>query len=912
MKFDYFNSEIDYKGQDLHMLRNGISFPLYSFFDTSAHSATFKYRLKGDYSSLNYDNITITPNNEIIAVAFNPPLRPIIDNFYVEITINNQIALVLIHIHDSLDEIWTSPQTLSLRQGMAIKFGILANFINGNYADFSFYPEFEFKIKQDDAIELNAENRIKWNTTPSSLPYEINDAIEIKIPRYLRNSDEFIFIKGDIVVVEDNDDSLELICGDTENIHNKLNILCLSDGFDGTELADQNTFKNYVSDIRTHMLESDFLTPWNLFAASDKINLWSYYTKDKSNIATHEGEYIIIDSNGMEFSVSDLYSFIYLFDKYIISNIKNSINLTLNEFINILNSSSKYNITPKLLDYLNLSYFKTNEVQNPLFPLLKFDKLVVFISLSDLCLQVGLPSINDLNKNFQDKANEWITLKWNIMKGGKKIKFPFDDDVSTNDFFLHEYVFLQWKKLGIRKHLEKSDTTYGISNNYLNRSQDIFQPAVELNFSNLKFKHWKEFSLFVNRIGGIQFPKLGTHFYNENGDAVITSVAIGEETIDDIVFKKHVPNQANNIIILSRLHQMHFAGYNHQRTINLVETKITTTLHRSIICLENTNKKNILFQARLIESKRYKLGKIVIPSNLNHVVKNTFVHEFSHNYLLDEYNNQQIKFTELPYPEQKKESENLKFSNLQTNYDLLTIKPPAAGGQITVQNIKWLWPRISVIEIGNIVTKSGDKLNFLLKPLETNHSFKVNDVILFRKASLFYGEHIHCKIETIITTETRTTIVVKPSKDVTIDSSYLNNYFLIAPYWIDSSTYQELVHPITKNWIEQNNKALVEKSEFNEIQTIEGTGSVFEVFTNKSNVVGLYAGGSGLTGYSEGVYHATGFCIMRNTDPKDNDRNSIANSFCQICRYILVDQIDPTLHPILDKEYGNDYPGFDN
>lgn len=84
------------------------------------------------------------------------------------------------------------------------------------------------------------------------------------------------------------------------------------------------------------------------------------------------------------------------------------------------------------------------------------------------------------------------------------------------------------------------------------------------------------------------------------------------------------------------------------------------------------------------------------------------------------------------------------------------------------------------------------------------------------------------------------------------------------------------------------------------------------MFTNKSNVVGLYAGGSGLTGYSEGVYHATGFCIMRNTDPKDNDRNSIANSFCQICRYILVDQIDPTLHPILDKEYGNDYPGFDN
>lgn len=52
MAFNSFNQDIDYEGQDLHMLRNNKVFPLYEFFDTSTFSASYKYRLKGDYISI--------------------------------------------------------------------------------------------------------------------------------------------------------------------------------------------------------------------------------------------------------------------------------------------------------------------------------------------------------------------------------------------------------------------------------------------------------------------------------------------------------------------------------------------------------------------------------------------------------------------------------------------------------------------------------------------------------------------------------------------------------------------------------------------------------------------------------------------------------------------------------------------
>lgn len=62
-------------------------------------------------------------------------------------------------------------------------------------------------------------------------------------------------------------------------------------------------------------------------------------------------------------------------------------------------------------------------------------------------------------------------------------------------------------------------------------------------------------------------------------------------------------------------------------------------------------------------------------------------------------------------------------------------------------------------------------------------------------------------------------------------------------------------------------------------------------------IVALYEGGSG---NSKGMFHPTGNCMM-------NDQNSGAR-FCHVCKYMLVDAIDPSRHFFIDPEYVAIYP----
>ena len=69
-------------------------------------------------------------------------------------------------------------------------------------------------------------------------------------------------------------------------------------------------------------------------------------------------------------------------------------------------------------------------------------------------------------------------------------------------------------------------------------------------------------------------------------------------------------------------------------------------------------------------------------------------------------------------------------------------------------------------------------------------------------------------------------------------------------------------------------------------------------FKHKNRIVGLFTGGKT---YHCGIYHPTGNCIMRNSD-------SDGKEFCPVCRYLLVDIIDPHKHFSIDLDYGEIYP----
>jgi hypothetical protein len=81
-------------------------------------------------------------------------------------------------------------------------------------------------------------------------------------------------------------------------------------------------------------------------------------------------------------------------------------------------------------------------------------------------------------------------------------------------------------------------------------------------------------------------------------------------------------------------------------------------------------------------------------------------------------------------------------------------------------------------------------------------------------------------------------------------------------------------------------------------------------------IVGLYEGGAG---YDCGIYRPTGICIMRvyayvpivsiRADgthvPSPRVR---ASEFCPVCRYAMVDQLDPAQHGRIDRDYAPRYP----
>lgn len=60
MELTLFNTEIDYQGQDLHMLRNNEEFPLDLFFNPELLGLSYIFRLNGEHTNTDY-----IPNNAL-------------------------------------------------------------------------------------------------------------------------------------------------------------------------------------------------------------------------------------------------------------------------------------------------------------------------------------------------------------------------------------------------------------------------------------------------------------------------------------------------------------------------------------------------------------------------------------------------------------------------------------------------------------------------------------------------------------------------------------------------------------------------------------------------------------------------------------------------------------------------------
>jgi hypothetical protein len=271
------------------------------------------------------------------------------------------------------------------------------------------------------------------------------------------------------------------------------------------------------------------------------------------------------------------------------------------------------------------------------------------------------------------------------------------------------------------------------------------------------------------------------------------------------------------------------------------------------------------------------------------------------------------------------------FANLQAADGVLR------AGQIHGDEIKWNWHRIykAAVLSADLPDAAGGEWKVNLR-LGQGFQFAVGDTVHFRFRIYPKGPEKNPKISVALAVTEKSSDYVKvkvkaPATDTTYPTAL--NYpagSLVqpdqfkatfkagsilyipkpAPESVRNQVYcAEMVASNIKKFITDNHRPLTDpavKYPNSEEQqpNFEFSGALSkpdlpDCFSrNRPRIVGLYEGGML---YRKGIYHPTGNCIMR-------DNHTDGREFCAVCRYILVDIIDPYKHWEIDQSYEKIYP----
>ncbi|HTM25363.1 MAG TPA: hypothetical protein VL225_09230 [Vicinamibacterales bacterium] len=311
-----------------------------------------------------------------------------------------------------------------------------------------------------------------------------------------------------------------------------------------------------------------------------------------------------------------------------------------------------------------------------------------------------------------------------------------------------------------------------------------------------------------------------------------------------------------------------------------------------------------------------------------------FVHELSHSFDLgDEYGG----FNDRPLFPAEVEHDHRTECNLQSPTSL------KVAGDITGEEIKWRWPRIRwAAEIIGALQDEG--AGMFSAPIRMSHAFgfPVGEIVHLRFRDInFAWRDVHyddqssyliklplvsVPLKLVETFDTG----APPVKNVRLHvepgvafpypaGSTVQAANLVAKFPAGSIVYQPTKAPagvfdaatypyaelIAKNVMEQVtflHAALGHTNSDLSLPELPSVGSMTTIrkgFPNASLpfMVALYEGGSG---NATGIFHPTGSCVM-----SDQDSGS---RFCHVCKYVLVDAIDPSRHLFIDPDSDEIYP----
>lgn len=521
-------------------------------------------------------------------------------------------------------------------------------------------------------------------------------------------------------------------------------------------------------------------------------------------------------------------------------------------------------------------------------------------NLMELIHEVGLPIQTDAGRGLSSIVTDWQTLYDSSLTSGHVNHRPKPRD---------NLVWHQWRQLSDRRLVNERDTAFHSAVGGRLSSECETMGLARICLINNRRLLMKDFDDYVN---GLRFGAtiIGSDLW-QLGHSGAASSLFSRQWLSDTTARK---KDAGLICIISKAR--HYGGANAGAAGYYTSTTGATKEHRL---------SQVAGPSRALEILPPSFGRKAGPRLIAVVA-----HESAHSLrLLDEYASD-CSHSAAPTTTFA--------SNLQSRTELTT------SGSFKGDDIKWLWPRIAkagvlkdpplptvanefiiTLETGHAAPfGQGDEVRVRARPLPSNPIPSE----LFRIKSIHLGDSI--EVVQISGFPAPNDLSIFPAESV-----------LLAPVRVPGSAPNvadvKLVDDRIVEHINQTNGPLnapqgnptrdcqtafdtdtnVPKLLVYPIQAARNLPPPLRTGTRKqpvysSWIVGLYEGGQGMPC---GIYHPTGVCLMRALQVPDRDRrgNPIPNAgniykFCPVCRYAMVDQIDPRKHEDIDVDYHAIYP----
>jgi len=293
-------------------------------------------------------------------------------------------------------------------------------------------------------------------------------------------------------------------------------------------------------------------------------------------------------------------------------------------------------------------------------------------------------------------------------------------------------------------------------------------------------------------------------------------------------------------------------------------------------------------------------------------------HELSHSFNLDD------EYAEVGKNEILPEVKVNRVFNLQLHSEVLD------GDAISGEKVKWRWPRMKKAGVLESLTV-GPTITVVLKAGHTTQ-FESNEEVRLRHRDLLgtpLADLSSPELKILTKNETTNSLVLQPLSAATFNfATFDPGSLLFLPVKGPEpernnpthDKFAEILSPLMRHQINQTHKPQTKFPcivDTNDRQDPTNLPSLINAPDNHRLIIGLYSGGKG---FSCGIYHPSGECIMRKEFAKILEKLKEGTKFkgreiyqfCHVCKYCLVDQIDPRQHDQIDKEYGGIYPTKEN